>query len=175
MNKNILRFLMLLFIMLLASPCLSQKMFLVKKTGTKHNMKYFVGDNISFKYCDDGTCYKVDGKINKLNSDEMVVNYDQIYKLDKIKTVYIKRSLLRNVQLAVAGGSAAYLGFTLFRDTFNPEGERFRPVDYAVPSGLLGVSLGTWSLNKQRYHLYKKEKYSYEVLDFNFNAIETSR
>jgi hypothetical protein len=146
----------------------SQKMLLVKKNGTAKNEKYFVGDEIFFKYCDeDGNKTKVKGKINIIDVDYIILNYDQEYEISKIKTVYVVRKGVEIAQTVVGLSGVAYLLLTGVNSLLGNAVDKHN-VGYGVAGGAIGVSAATIPLNKRRYKLNKPDKYSILVLDYDF-------
>ncbi|MDL2227294.1 hypothetical protein LJC25_01370 [Bacteroidales bacterium OttesenSCG-928-K03] len=139
----------------------------MKKNGTKYNAKYFVGDEISFKYCDNDICIKVRGKINVIEDDIIIVNYSNEYEISKITKVFVDRRVIQLLQPAVGGAGAIYLGLTGINALITQEGTEMSTADYVVPISLMAAAAAVTPLNKRKYHLDKPWKYSLTVLDFD--------
>jgi hypothetical protein len=146
-------------------PAMSQKMILVKKDGTKYNAKFFVGDIISFKYCDGDNCVKIKGRINAIEDETMIVGYTSEFDYKKIAKIYIDRKAVQISQYVVGGAGAFYLGFTGINTLLTRDKVEMTTLDYVLPISAMAAAAAITPLNKRKYHLDKPHKYSLLVLD----------
>ena len=167
MNNKLCVFITVLFVFF-ALPAMSQKMLLVKKNGTKYNAKYFVGNTISFKYCEGGNCAKIEGRINAIDEETMIVGFSTEYELSKISKIYVNRRAVRLSQALVGGAGVFYLGFTGINALIT-KGDKVEmsAADYIIPSAMITAAAAVTPLNRRTYNLDKRDKYSLLVLDLS--------
>ena len=166
MNNKLSVLITVLFVFF-ALPAMSQKMLLVKKNGTKYNAKYFVGNTISFKYCDGGVCAKIEGRINAIDEEKILVGFSSEYELSKISKIYVNRRAVQISQAIVGGAGVLYLGFTGINALISSNKVEMSTADYVIPAAMITAAVAVTPLNRRTYKLDKPEKYSLLVLDFS--------
>jgi len=167
MNNKLSVLITVLFVFF-ALPAMSQKMLLVKKNGTKYNAKYFVGNTISFKYCDGGVCAKIEGRINAIDEEKILVGYTSEYEISKISKIYVERRAVRIAQPIVGGAGLFYLGFTGINALISKDNRvEMSTADYVIPAAMITAAVAVTPWNKRTYNLDKSDKYSLLVLDFS--------
>lgn len=108
-----MRFLYLLFFLLL-TPCLiAQNMLVVEKPGTVNNKIYYAGNHIELKTKDG---LRISGPINIIRDSVMVVDFVHEVNIENIEIIYKLRYGLNITGSALIGGGALYMALDLINN-----------------------------------------------------------
>lgn len=153
MNK----YLVIALVMTVATLSVSaqlQPFLLLEKPGTKHRIRYFIGDEVEFKFYDDKEFYK--GTIVKLTDTSFFINdYQEIY----VKEVEAladseKGRAIKSIALNAFYVIPVFFLFSAANNTFNT-GETPIIDEEVYPLALVFAGIGTFGLlyNGRRYRL----------------------
>ncbi len=149
--KHILLLIFVFFAMVLSA----QNVLLVKKTGSVKRYIFKPGNYISLRTVEG---QKVEGPINAIRSDHMIVDFTNKILIADIQTVYSSRRLLKSISAYMMAMSAVYTGLDLINNRFNIENSGLWTASGVFGAGLLGSLLSKKRMSNKRH------KWHFEIL-----------
>ncbi|MCF8366422.1 MAG: hypothetical protein K9H16_11610 [Bacteroidales bacterium] len=154
---------LLLFFVLLPLLGISQQYLVLQKSGTIKNIKYEVGDKISFQTL-KGDFY-VEGDISEIRDSSIMINSYEV-RLDNISIVYRQRRFLKGMSgLFFIRGGIAYVAIVGVNGLINNDSPMIDEQTLIISASMVAIGLAMKPFITKKY--FVKENWILKVIDFN--------